>query len=126
MGEGVPERQVLLGNISAALPSATKLLQENGVVSVLSILDFVSKGAISPQLEEMKKVFRSEDSSLLKKTILHNNIAYHLINVADVSTPHTLKYAHKTDPALVLFEASHWINESLKYGNVLVCRALKF
>jgi hypothetical protein len=116
---GVIERSVLLGNIGAAL--STDMLLQNGITSILSVLDFESMGSSTEELKKMKRIFHSGGaSSKLQKTVVRNDRVFHLLHVADVSSPDILINTHKLEPSQLLCEAVAWINESLKYGNVLV------
>jgi hypothetical protein len=59
---------------------------------------------------------------LLQKTTLSpdGKVAYHLIHLPDTSTPDVLRLTWKMSPSAVLYEACAWIQEALKYGNILV------
>lgn len=110
-----------MGQLPTALPNSATI-REYEIKSVLSIIDFEA----DPKQKEsnhnksiLRDLYYSKERTDYSKSILHQGILYHHINVPDFANPDLVFDEHYSLPHL-FGESVAFIDATLPYGNVLV------
>jgi len=111
---------LFLGQVQTALPYSFTIM-EHQIKSVLSVIDIEPdpKKELNRTKLTLRNVYYPPDKQSYYRTILHQDILYHHINLPDFANPDLVFDKHYSIPHL-FGESISFINSALEYGNVLV------
>jgi len=111
---------LFLGQVQTALPYSLTIM-EHQIKSVLSVIDIESdpKKERNKTKMALRNVYYPPDKQSYYRTILHQDILYHHINLPDFANPDLVFDKHYSIPHL-FGESISFINSAIEKGNVLV------